>query len=330
MTHGQSGVARAMDIGSLVGGRYRVKSLIGRGGMGVVWLAHDAHLGRDVALKTLTVPPGLTERELERDATRFRREAQAVARLDHAGIATVYDLGDEDGVRFLAMQYVTGPSLDERIAEAAPLPIEEIASIGVQIASVLASVHARDIVHRDLKADNVIIRTDGVVKVLDFGVAAFLAPDVTKLTATGERPGTLECMAPEQLLAEPVDARTDLYALGCLLYAMLTGEPVFQHDSDVLLSQMILDRTPAPPRRLRPDVPTELEELVMQLLTKDRADRPAHAVEVWRRLATWLPPRGTPDEALVPWGDDEAPLRPFTHPMAPDARPVRTWFRPRP
>ncbi|MGW2339073.1 serine/threonine-protein kinase [Streptomyces sp. NPDC001661] len=319
-----------MDIGSLIGGRYRVKRLIGRGGMGVVWLAHDEHLGRDVALKTMTVPPGLTEQEIDRDATRFRREAQAVARLDHSGIATVYDLGDEDGVRYLVMQYVTGPSLDDRIAEAAPLPIEEIASIGVQIASVLASVHTRDIVHRDLKAGNVVIRTDGVVKVLDFGVAAFLAQDVTKLTTTGERPGTLECMAPEQLLAEPVDARTDLYALGCLLYAMLTGEPVFQHDSDVLLSRMILDSAPVPPRRLRPDVPTTLEELVMQLLAKDRADRPAHAGEVWRRLAAWLPPRGTPDEALVPWGDDEAALRPFAHPMAPDARPVRAWFRPRP
>lgn len=313
-----------MDIGSLIGGRYRVKSLIGRGGMGVVWLAHDEHLGRDVALKTMSAAPGLTDDEIARDAARFRREAQSVARLDHTGIATVYDLGEERGVRYLAMQYVTGPSLDERIGEAAPLSVEETASIGVQIASVLASVHARDIVHRDLKAKNVIIRTDGVVKVLDFGVAAFLAPDTTRLTTTGERPGTLECMAPEQLMAEPVDARTDLYALGCLLYTMLTGEPVFHHDSDVLLSQMILDRSPTPPGRLCRAVPTPLEELVMQLLAKDRSDRPPHAGEVWRRLAAWLPPRGTPEEALTPWGDVD-PLRPFTHPMAPDARPVRAW-----
>ncbi|MFH8869427.1 serine/threonine-protein kinase [Streptomyces griseus] len=126
-----------MDTGTLIAGRYRIKRLIGRGGMGVVWLAHDENLGRDVALKTMNVDPGLTEEQRARDAERFRREAQAVARLDHAGLATVYDLGEENGTRFLVMQYVIGPPLDDRIVEEGPLSIEETASIGIQIASVL-------------------------------------------------------------------------------------------------------------------------------------------------------------------------------------------------
>ncbi|MES4887843.1 serine/threonine-protein kinase [Streptomyces sp. NPDC096012] len=315
-----------MNTGSLIAGRYRIKNLIGRGGMGVVWLAHDENLGRDVALKTMNVDPALTDEQRARDAERFRREAQAVARLDHPGLATVYDLGEENGARFLVMQYVLGPALDDRIAEEGSLSVEETASIGVQIASVLGSVHARDVVHRDLKGSNVVIRTDGVVKVLDFGVAAFLDPDSTSLTTTGERPGSLECMAPEQIRGQPVDARTDLYALGCLLYAMLTGEPVFAHESELMLPGMILEKPPVPLRELRGGIPTALETLVLQLLAKEPDERPVHAGEVWRRLAAWLPARRAPEEALVPWAEVD-PLRPFTHPMGPDARPVRAWAR---
>jgi serine/threonine protein kinase len=317
-----------MDIGRVVGKRYRIKKNIGSGGMGVVWLAHDEHLDRDVALKTMNVTPGLTEGQRARDVERFRREAKAAARLEHSGIATVYDLGEEHGTRYLVMQYVTGFDLDDRIAEEGRLTVEETASIGVQIASVLGSVHVRDVVHRDLKGRNVIIRTDGVVKVLDFGVAAFLDPDTTRLTTTGERPGSLECMAPEQIKGTPVDHRTDLYALGCLLHKMLAGEPVFNHHSDLMLPGLILDEPPVPLRHLRPDTPPGLEALVLQLLAKDPRDRPAHAGEVWQRLAHWLPERGDPAEALVPWAEID-PLRPFRHPMGPDARPVRAWAKSR-
>ncbi|THC47312.1 serine/threonine-protein kinase [Streptomyces sp. A1499] len=316
-----------MDIGPVIAKRYRIKREIGSGGMGVVWLAHDEHLGRDVALKTMNTPPGLTQDQRARDAERFRREARAAARLDHTGIATVYDLGEERGTRFLVMQYVTGVDLEDRIAEQERLSIEEAASVGVQIASVLGSVHARNVVHRDLKGRNVIIRTDGVVKVLDFGVAAFLEPDTAKLTTTGERPGSLECMAPEQILGKLVDHRTDLYALGCLLHKMLTGEPVFEHRSELMLPGLILDHPPIPLRDLRPDAPSDLESLVTELLAKAPNDRPAHAGEVWRRLASWLPERGDPAAALTPWAEVD-PLRPFRHPMGPDARPVRSWARP--
>ncbi|MFF3014029.1 serine/threonine-protein kinase [Streptomyces sp. NPDC057939] len=313
-----------MDIASVIAKRYRIKQEIGSGGMGVVWLAHDEHLGRDVALKKMNVPPGLTEGERARDAERFQREARAAARLDHIGIATVYDLGEEEGTRFLVMQYVTGINLEDRIAEEERLSLQETASVGVQIASVLGSVHARDIVHRDLKSRNVVIRTDGVVKVLDFGVAAFLEPGTAKLTTTGQRPGSLECMAPEQVLGKPVDHRTDLYALGCLLHKMLTGEPVFEHRSELMLPGLICDQSPTPLRDLRAETPSDLEALVLQLLAKDPRDRPAHAGEVWQRLAPWLPERGDPAAALSPWAEVD-PLRPFRHPMGPDARPVRAW-----
>ncbi|MEV8404253.1 serine/threonine-protein kinase [Streptomyces niveus] len=313
-----------MDIGSLIAKRYRIKQKIGSGGMGVVWLAHDEHLGRDVALKSMKVAPGVTESQRARDAERFRREARAAARLDHTGIATVYDLGEEQGARYLVMQYVTGIDLDDRIAEEERLTVQEAASVGVQIASVLASVHVRDVVHRDLKGSNVIIRTDGVVKVLDFGVAAFLDPDTARLTTTGERPGSLECMAPEQVKGKQIDHRTDLYALGCLLHKMLAGEPVFEHHSELMLPALILEGRPTPLHDLCPDVPSELEALVLQLLAKDIRDRPAHAGEVWQRLAPWLPGRGDPATALTPWAEVD-PLRPFRHPMGPDARPVRAW-----
>jgi len=189
---------------------------------------------------------------------------------------------------------------------------------------VLGSVHVREVVHRDLKGSNVIIRTDGVVKVLDFGVAAFLSPDAAKLTATGDRVGSLECMAPEQIKGKQVDHRADLYALGCLLHKMLTGEPVFAHDSDLMLPGLILDQPPTPLRELRPDTPSDLETLVLQLLAKDPGSRPDHAGEVWQRLAHWLPERSDPSTALTPWVEVD-PLRPFTHPMGPDARPVRAW-----
>lgn len=235
-------------------------------------------------------------------------------------------MGEEGGTRYLVMQYVNGIDLGDHLAERGPLPVDETAAIGVQIASVLASVHAKNVVHRDIKARNVRIRTDGVVKVLDFGVAALLDPDAVKLTTTGQRPGTLECMTPEQVAGRPVDHRTDLYALGALLYRMLTGHPVFHHESDLMLPGMILAKPPVPLGELRGGIPDGLEGLVLQLLAKEPDDRPAHAGEVYQRLAAWLPDRLAPELALKPWAEVD-PLRPFQHPMGPDARPVRDWAR---
>ncbi|MFF0434613.1 serine/threonine-protein kinase [Streptomyces sp. NPDC004327] len=315
-----------MDIGTLIAKRYRIKSAIGRGGMGQVWMADDEHLGRGVAVKTMTPLVGLTVAQIAQDAARFEREAKAVAKLDHTGLAAVYDLGVETGTHYLVMQYVQGLDLGDYIAEREPLSVAEAAAVGVQICSTLAAAHARGVVHRDLKPGNVRIRTDGVVKVLDFGVAAILDADTKKLTTTGERLGSFLYMAPEQVMGEPVDRRTDLYALGCLIHEMLTGRPVFEHESPLVVPSLHTGTEPEPLRSLRPDVPEEIETLVLDMLAKKPADRPAHAGEVFRRLAAHLPAPGTPEDALVPWAEAD-PRRPFLHPMAPDARPVRQWAR---
>jgi serine/threonine protein kinase len=315
-----------MDIGTLIAKRYRIKSPIGRGGMGQVWMADDEHLGRGVAVKTMTQASGLTPAQQNLDAARFEREAKAVARLDHTGLASVYDLGVETGTHYLVMQYVQGLDLGDYIAEHERLTLEEAAAVGVQICSVLAATHARQVVHRDLKPGNVRIRTDGVVKVLDFGVAAILDGDATKLTTTGERLGTYQYMAPEQVMGEPVGPSTDLYALGCLLYEMLTGSPVFEHEAPLMVPSLHTEAAPEPLRVRRPDLPEDIETLVLELLAKKPTDRPAHAGDVYRRLAVHLPGPGTPEGALVPWAEPD-PRRPFHHPMAPDARPVRQWAR---
>ncbi|MFD5308213.1 serine/threonine-protein kinase [Streptomyces ardesiacus] len=314
-----------MDIGTLIAKRYRIKSAIGHGGMGQVWMADDEHLGRGVAVKTMTPSGGLTAQQVAQDAARFEREAKAVARLDHTGLAAVYDLGVETGTHYLVMQYVQGLDLGDYIAEHGRLTLEETAAVGVQICSVLAAAHTRGVVHRDLKPGNVRIRTDGVVKVLDFGVAAILDAD-TKLTTTGERLGSLQYMAPEQVLGEPVDRRTDLYALGCLIHEMLTGRPVFEHESPLMVPSLHTEATPELLRALRADIPEDVESLVLKLLAKKPGDRPAHAGEVYRRLAAHLPAPGNPEGALVPWTEAD-PCRPFRFPMAPDARPVRQWAR---
>ncbi|AYL35814.1 serine/threonine-protein kinase [Streptomyces fungicidicus] len=315
-----------MDIGTLIAKRYRIKGPIGHGGMGQVWMADDEHLGRGVAVKTMTPANSLTPTQLAHDAARFEREAKAVARLDHTGLAAVYDLGAETGTHYLVMQYVQGLDLGDYIAEREQLTLEEAASVGVQICSVLAAAHTRQVVHRDLKPGNVRIRTDGIVKVLDFGVAAILDSDAAKLTMTGERLGTVQYMAPEQVMGGSVDPRTDLYALGCLLYEMLTGGPVFEHESPLMVPSLHTEADPEPLRVRRPDVPEDVEALILELLAKKPADRPVHAGDVYRRLAVHLPAPGAPEGALVPWAEAD-PRRPFRHPMAPDARPVRQWAR---
>ncbi|MFJ8042141.1 serine/threonine-protein kinase [Kitasatospora sp. NPDC096147] len=314
-----------MDIGSLIAERYLVKAAIGRGGMGQVWLAQDKSLERSVALKTMiqgvSPDPGRAALEVKR----FEREAMAVARLDHIGLAAVYDMGEDGGVHFLAMQYVQGLDLADLIAENERLTVQQAASVAVQICSVLATAHAQQIVHRDLKPGNVRVRTDGVVKVLDFGAAALLDAAEPRLTNPGSTaPGTWQYMAPEQIAGQRVTQQTDLYALGCLLHEMLSGKAPFRHSSPLMIPEMHLSEEPSPLSLLEPTVPSPVEELVLELLAKDPGHRPAHAGEVYRRLADFLPNPLPAERALAPWAEAD-PCRPFTHPMAPGARPVRSW-----
>ncbi|WP_158013601.1 serine/threonine-protein kinase, partial [Carbonactinospora thermoautotrophica] len=244
----------------VINGRYELDTPIGRGGMGEVWVGYDRTLDRRVAVKLLRADV-LAHRSRGRlSIERFLREAQATARLDHPGVPAVHDVGEYDAGFYLVMQLVEGYTLGDLVAEHGPLPVRWVAGIGAQICAVLTVAHAVPLVHRDLKPHNVMVCEDGTVKVLDFGVAALLdRPDLTKLTAPGETVGTPAYMAPEQALTGACEPRSDLYALGCVLHELLSGEPVFQGETSLAVLREHLESEPRPLRELRPDVPADLE-----------------------------------------------------------------------
>jgi len=266
--------------------RYTLLTPLGRGGMGQVWEARDDHLDRAVAVKLLDT--------LEADSEhtrRFTREVAVTAGLSHPGVPAIYDAGEYDGGRYLVMELVEGCTIADLIAEEGPLPVPWVAGIGAQIAAVLAAAHDRGFVHRDIKPQNVMITADGSVKILDFGVASVASiAEVQRLTGTGVAVGTPAYMAPEQSHSLPATPRTDLYALGCLLYEMLSGGPLFSAGSPAGLMRMHLEQAPAP--LPRGDLPPELDGLIRQLLAKDPAWRPADAVETYERLLPFVIPPG--------------------------------------
>ena len=248
--------------------------------MGVVYRAHDEVLDRDVALKVL--PPGTLADERTRQ--RLRSEAQALARLNHPNIAAVYDFGTESDTDYLVMELVPGDTLDRRVARGA-LPEKEVATLGALLAAALEDAHESGIVHGDLKPANVAVTSKGQPKVLDFGLATIVvtAPesaDAMTVTRARDAAGTLPYMAPEQLRGQPVDARTDLYALGVLLYELATGVRPFQSDTSAALVDEILNASPPSPGRFQPRLSPELERIILKCLEKDCADRYQSAREV--------------------------------------------------
>jgi eukaryotic-like serine/threonine-protein kinase len=260
--------------------RYQLLEKIGEGGMGEVWRARDTRLDRMVALKrVLGASPGSDAIE------RFRREALALSRLSHAGIATVFDFdADADG-HFLVMEFVPGGTLEARL-RGGPLPLDEVHATGAGIAEALAEAHRHGVLHRDLKPGNVARTTDGRPKILDFGLALLVsdADSTRHLTQAGTVVGSLAYMAPEQLLGEPPDPRTDIYALGALLFELAAGRRPFPADRPQTLMFAIVN-TPAPPlRTLRPEASVDLERLIAACLEKERERRPAAADEVARAL----------------------------------------------
>lgn len=254
---------------------YEILSTLGKGGMGEVYLAHDNKLGRKVALKFL---PGFLTKDAER-LRRFEQEARAASALNHPNIITIHEIGGSDDQRFIATEFIDGETLRQRMAQ--PMKIGETLSIGEQVASALAAAHAAGIIHRDIKPENIMIRPDGYVKVLDFGLAKLAQPketdaeDLTRRlaqTRTGAVMGTTAYMSPEQARGLAVDARTDIWSLGVVLYEIVTGRAPFEGSttSDLLVS--ILEREPVALSSSSADV-TELEWIVMKALTKDREDR---------------------------------------------------------
>jgi serine/threonine protein kinase len=265
--------------GTLLGGRYRLDEVIGRGGMSTVYRATDQVLGRTVAVKVLLA--ALAEQD-PTYATRFKREARAAAGLDNPSVVTVYDTGIDEGRHYIVMEYIAGRSLEQVLRDDAPLAVPEAAPIAAAVAGALSSAHAAGILHRDIKPANVMLTPGGIVKVLDFGIARSV--DGTAITQVASVVGTAAYMAPERALGEAGDARTDIYSLGCLLYAMLTGAPPFSGEVSAAVLHQQINAAPRAPSQLRPGIPPALDALVLAMLAKAADQRPGSAAEVREEL----------------------------------------------
>jgi serine/threonine protein kinase len=283
-------------LGATLGGRYRVERCVGAGSMGRVYRASDLEERRVVAVKVLA-PEHARNPEL---VARLDREVRATQRLQHPNVVGVYQHGLEpDGRRFLVLEFLDGVSLEQVILTDAPMPIGRIARIGLQIARALDAAHARNIVHRDLKPDNVmLVKHDGaadVVKILDFGLAQLVDEQGAELTMNGVRVGTPHYMAPEYLRGFVYDARSDLYALGVLLFELTTGVAPFTEAPPQLFVRQLESDAPSIAER-RPECPAALVRLVARLLARDPADRPQRAADV----AAALQPLVSPDSPALP------------------------------
>jgi len=268
-------------------GHYRIVAELGRGGMGIVYKAHEESLNRFVAIKVLgehlTEDPAHIER--------FLREAQSAASLNHPNIVQIYAVSEDEGQHYFAMEYVSGQSLQQILRTSGPLEPVQVARIAIQTAAGLQAAHERGIVHRDIKPANLLIDDRGLVKIADFGLA-LMGGAVSRLTATGMFMGTPGYLSPEQCLDKGVDHQTDIYSLGVTLFEALSGNAPFTADSPLALLRQIVEVEPPDLGELKPEVDTELREIVARMMAKDRASRTANCGELVGSLEKFLDARG--------------------------------------
>src|SRR5215216_189408 len=271
-------------INTLFDGRYRILRKLGSGGMANVYLAEDEELGRRVAIKILNDRHASDDSFVER----FRREAKNAAGLSHPNIVSVYDRGEAEGTYYIAMEYLEGRSLKDRIVSDGPLPISAAVEVTRQILRAIGFAHRRGIVHRDIKPHNVLLVQEGPgdgeprFKVTDFGISRTTA---SQMTEAGSIIGTAQYLSPEQARGAPVDQRSDIYSVGVLLYELLTGSVPFTGDTPVEIAMKHLSAVPEPPSKKRPDVPRGLDLAVVRALAKDPEERFQSAEEMDAELA---------------------------------------------
>ncbi len=263
-----------LKTGDTLASRFVIERQLGMGGMGAVYLARDNSLGEMVAVKVIAglamLDPAATDR--------FRREASAARRISHPNVVRLHDIGEEKGVLFLSMEHVNGPSLTELLDRHGQLPLQQVRQVAAEICDGLTAAHEQGIVHRDLKPGNVLLDEQHRAKIIDFGLARL--PNLEGMTATGMIMGTPEYMAPEQIKTGAVDPRSDVYALGALLFHCLCGRPPFVGETPIAVSLAQMVEAPPSPRSLRPDLPEPWDGFVLRALAKDPAERYATAQEM--------------------------------------------------
>src|SRR5688500_12664287 len=292
-----------MTTPQVLGERYEIGGVLGRGGMAEVHRGRDLRLGREVAVKVL-------RQDLARDPSfqvRFRREAQAAASLNHPAIVAVYDTGEDrtatGATPYIVMEYVEGDTLRDVLRREGPLPPERAMALAADICGALDFSHRNGIVHRDVKPGNVMITPQGTVKVMDFGIARAVSDSAATMTSTAAVIGTAQYLSPEQARGEGVDARSDVYSMGCMLYELVTGAPPFTGDSPVSVAYQHVREDPRLPSSINPRIPAELDAILLKAMSKNPANRYQSAADMRSDLLRAL--AGQRVEATPVMGDAE-------------------------